>query len=66
MKLAAVVTLPFLSVAGSDIFGFFILEIWTMELTEITNTCHFSDKCALTINVNIREMGNYGFLKIFT
>ena len=35
-----------------------------MELTESTNTCHFSDRFVRTIKVNIKEMGNYGFLKI--
>ena len=40
-------------------------QVWTTKLTESTNTCHFSDRFVRTIKVNIKEMGNYGFLKIF-
>ena len=65
MKLETDVTLLFLSVADTDIFVYFFMsQIWTMELTESTNTCHFSDRFVRTIKVNIKEMGNYGFLKI--
>ena len=41
-------------------------EVWTMELTESSNICHFSDRFARTIKVNIKEifMGNDGFLKM--
>ena len=35
-----------------------------MELTESKNTCRFSDRFVRTIKVNIKEMGNYDFLKI--
>ena len=55
MKLATDVTLLFLSVADSDIFAhFFMSQIWTMKLTESTNTCHFSDIFDHTIKVNIK------------
>ena len=65
MKLSTYVTLLFLSVVDSDVFVyFFMAQVWTMKLTESTNTCHFSDRFASTIKVNIKEMGNYGFLKI--
>ena len=65
MKLATDVTLLFLSVADNDIFVYFFMsQLWTMKLTESMNTCHFSDIFALTINVNIKEMENYRFLKI--
>ena len=65
MKLATDVTLLFLSVADSDIFVYFFMsQVWTMKLTELTNTCHFWDRFACTDKVNIKEMGNYGFLKI--
>ena len=65
MKLATDVTLLFLSVADSDIFVYFFMsQVWTMKLSESTNTCHFSDRFASTIKVNIKEMVNYGFLKI--
>ena len=65
IKLETDVTLLFLSVADSDIFVYFFMsQIWTMKLTESMNTCHFSDRFACTIKVNIQEMGNYGFLKI--
>ena len=64
MRLATDVTLLFLSVADSDIFVYFCMsQIWTMELTESTNTCHLSDRFARTIKVNIKEMVNYGFVK---
>ena len=39
-------------------------QLWTIKLTESTNTCHFSDIFARTIKVNIKEMENYRFLKI--
>ena len=65
MKFATDVTLLIFSVADSNIFvSFFMSQVWTMKLTESTNTCHFSDIYARTIKVNIKEMGNYGFLKI--
>ena len=65
MKLATDVTLLFLSVADSDVFVyFFISEVWTMKLAESTNTCHFIDRFACTNKVNIKETGNYDFLKI--
>ena len=65
MKLATDVILLFLSVADSDIFVYFFMsQVWTMKLSESTNTCHFSDRFARTIKVNMKEMGNYGFLKI--
>ena len=55
MKLATDITLLFLSVADSDIFAhFFMWQIWIMKLTESTNTCHFSDRFARTIEVNIK------------
>ena len=64
MKLTTDVTLLFLS-ADSDIFVYFFMsQVWTMKLTELTNTCHFCDRFACTIKVNIKEMRNYGFLKI--
>ena len=54
MKLATDVTLLFLSVADSDIFVYFFMsQIWTMELTESTNSCHFSDRFSQTIKVNV-------------
>ena len=54
MKLATDVTLLFISVADSDIFvHFFMSQVWTMKLTESTNTCHFSDRFFHTIRVNI-------------
>ena len=39
----------------------------TMRLTESTNICHFSDRFATTIKVNIKAifMGNNVFLKMF-
>ena len=41
MKLATDVTLLFLSVADNGIFAnFFKSQLWTMKLTESTNTCH--------------------------
>ena len=65
MKLATDVTLLFLSVADNDIFVYFFMsQLWTMKLTESMNTCHFSDIFARTINVNIKEIENYRFLKI--
>ena len=65
MKLATDVTLLFLSVADSDIFVYFFkAKVWTVKSTDSTNTCHFSDRFAHTTNVNIKEMRNYGFLKI--
>ena len=65
MKLATDVTLLFLSVADNDIFVYFFMsQLWTIKLTESTNTCHFSDIFARTIKVNIKEMENYRFLKI--
>ena len=64
MKLATDVILLFLSVAYNDIFVYFLCHNYTMKLTESTNTCHFSDRFALTIKANIKEMENYGFLKI--
>ena len=55
MKLATDVTLLFLSVADSGIFAhFFMSQIWTMKLTESTNTFHFSDIFDHTIKVNIK------------
>ena len=55
MKLATDVTLLFLSVTDSDIFvHFFMSEVWTMRLTESTNTCHFSDRLARAIKANIK------------
>ena len=65
MKLATDVTLLILSVADSDIFvNFFMSQVWTIKLTESANACHFSDRFFCTIKVNIKKMGNYGFLKI--
>ena len=65
MKLATDVTLLILSVADSDIFVYFFMsQVWTIKLTESTNACHFSDRFFCTIKVNIKKMGNYGFLKI--
>ena len=65
MKLATDVTLLFLSVAESDVFVYlFMPQVWTMKLTESRNTCHFSDRFAHTIKVNIKQTRNYGFLKI--
>ena len=42
-------------------------QVWTMKLTESINICHFSDRFATTIKLNIKEifMGNDVFLKIF-
>ena len=55
MKLAMDLTLLFLSVADSDIFAhFFMPQVWTMKLTESTNTSHFSDRFARTVKVNIK------------
>ena len=44
-----------------------MLQVCTMKLTESTNICHFSDKFATTIKVNIKGifMGNDVFLKMF-
>ena len=39
-------------------------QVWTMKLLKSTNTCHFSDRFARTIKVNVKEIGNYGFLEI--
>ena len=65
MKLATNVTLLFLSMADNDIFFYFFMsQLWTMKLTESTNTCHFRDIFARTIKVNIKEIENYSFLKI--
>ena len=33
-------------------------QVWTMKLTESTNTYHFSDRFARTINVNFKEIEN--------
>ena len=64
MKLATDVTLLFLSVADSDAFVYFFMsQVWTMKLTESTNTCYFSDRFARAIKVNIKVMGDYGLLK---
>ena len=43
-----------------------MLQVWTMKLTESVNICHFSNRFARTIEVNIKEifMGNDGFLQI--
>ena len=42
-------------------------QLWTMKLTDSTNICHFSDRFATTIKVNIKEvfMENDVFLKMF-
>ena len=55
MKLAIDVTLMFLSVADSDIFVYFFMsQVWTTKLIESMNTCHFSERFACTIKVNIK------------
>ena len=65
MMFATNVTLLFLSVTDSDIFNYFFMsQIWTKKLTESTNTCHFSDRFLRIVKLNIKEMGNYGFLEI--
>ena len=45
---------------------FFKLQVWTMKLTESTDTCT-SDRVACTIEVNIKKtfIGNEGFLQMF-
>ena len=35
-----------------------------MKLTESTNTYRFSDRLGRTINVNMKKIGNCGFLQI--
>ena len=44
-----------------------MLQVCAMKLTESTNICHFSDRLATTIKVNIKGifMGNDVFLKMF-
>ena len=65
MKFATDVILLFLSVADNDIFVyFFVSQVWTMKLSESTNTCHFNNRFARTIKENIKEMVKHGFLKI--
>ena len=56
MKLVTEVTLLILFVADSDVFVYFFMsQVWTMKLTESTNTCHFSsDRLAGTIKMNIK------------
>ena len=55
MKLTTDVTLVFLSVVDNGIFVlFFMWQVWTMKLTESINICHFSDRFATTIKVNIK------------
>ena len=55
MKLANDVTLLFLPIADNDMFAhFFMSQVQTMKLTESTNTCHFSDRFASTVKVNIK------------
>ena len=48
------------------IFLFLKLHVWTMKVTESTDTCT-SDRATCTIKVNIKEtfMGNEGFLQMF-
>ena len=68
MNLTIDVTLLCLSALDNDKFVlFFMSQLWTMKLNESTNICHFSDRFATTIKVNIKEifMGNDVFLKIF-
>ena len=67
MKLKNGVTLLYLSAVMNDIFVYFLLQVWTMKLTESTNNCYISDRVACTIKVNIKEtiMGNDGFLQMF-
>ena len=53
------------------IYLFFMSQVWTMKLTELfviickPNICHFSDRFAGTIKVNIKEilMRNDSFLQ---
>ena len=68
MNLTTDATLLSRSAVDNDIFAyFFMLQAWTMKLTESTNICHFSDRFATTIKVNIKEtfLGKDGFLRMF-
>ena len=44
-----------------------MLEMWTIKLTESTNTFCTSDRVVRTIKVNMKErfIGNGGFLQMF-
>ena len=48
------------------VYLFLKLQVWTIKLTESTDTCT-SDRVASTIKVSIKEtfMGNEGFLQMF-
>ena len=64
MKLSTDVNLLFLSVADSHILNFFYVISMNFEIKWINEYYHFSDRFACTINVNIKEMGNCGFVQI--
>ena len=68
MKLPTDVTLLPLSAVDNDIFVyFFMLQVWTMKLTESINICYVSVRVVCTLKVNIKEifMGNNDFLQMF-
>ena len=68
MKLTTDVTLLPLSALDNDIFVyFFMLQVWTMKLTESINICYVSVRVVCTLKVNIKEifMGNNDFLQMF-
>ena len=46
---------------------FFLLQMWTIKLTESTNNFFTSDRAICTVKVNMKERftGNGGFLQIF-
>ena len=67
MKLTTDVTLLFLSAVNNIMCLFFMLQVWTMKLTESTNICYVSVSVSRTVNVNFEEtfMRNDPFLQIF-
>ena len=67
MKLTTDVTLLFLSAVNNIMCLLFMLQVWTMKLTESTNICYVSVSVSRTVNVNFEEtfMRNDPFLQIF-
>ena len=67
MKLTTDITWLFLSAVNTDIFVYFLLQMWTIELTESTNNFCTSDRAVRTIKINMkgRFIGNDVFLQIF-
>ena len=67
MKLTTDVTLLFLSAVNNIMCLLFMLQVWTMKLTESTNICYVSVSVSHTVNVNFEEtfMRNDPFLQIF-